>query len=138
MKTCSKEGCERNVWSKGLCIVHSPKPKIAKRESYINSMGTKTAENMADVKLKQEIFFKGIWNKRKHVSELSGEYLGKEPKTIFFHHLLPKSKYPQAEFDEENIILVTVIEHMTVEGNIYKYDIINNRRKILKIKYNIL
>jgi hypothetical protein len=137
MKTCSKEGCERNVWSKGLCIVHSPKPKIAKRESYINSMGTKTAENMADVKLKQEIFFKGIWNKRKHVSELSGEYLGKEPKTIFFHHLLPKSKYPQAEFDEENIILVTFVEHQQVESNIFRYSEVNDRRGKLITKYDL-
>ena len=80
-------------------------------------------------------FFLDIWKKRRHISEVSGDYLGGEPLTVFFHHILPKEKYPQAKYDEENIILLTLDEHTNVESDIYKYDEVNKRRNLLKIKY---
>ena len=83
-------------------------------------------------------FFLSIWKKRAHKSEVSGDYLGKEPMSTYFHHILAKEKYPEACLDEENIILLTLEEHSNVENNIYKYEEINNRRISLKEKYNIL
>lgn len=83
------------------------------------------------------VFFLSIWNKRPHKSEISNKYLGKEPLSIFFHHILPKNKYPAAKLDEENVILLTLEEHDNVEINIYRYEEINKRREQLKIKYNI-
>jgi hypothetical protein len=80
-------------------------------------------------------FFLMVWSKRTHVSEVSGEHLGKEPLTVFFHHILPKEKYPEAAFDEENIILLTLDEHTKVENDMYKYEEVNKRREQLKIKY---
>ena len=80
-------------------------------------------------------FFLQIWKKKPHYSEVSGTYLGSEPLTIFFHHILPKEKYPKAAFDEENIILLTFDEHTTVENDIYKYEKINEKRELLKQKY---
>jgi len=80
-------------------------------------------------------FFLQVWSKRKHYSEVSGDYLGKEPLTIYFHHILPKEKFPQAKYDEDNIILLTFDEHNNVENDMYKYEEVNNRRKHLKIKY---
>jgi hypothetical protein len=56
---------------------------------------------------------------------------------VFFHHILPKEKYPQAMYDEENIILLTLEEHDNVERNIYKYEEVNRRRELLKKKYDI-
>ena len=56
---------------------------------------------------------------------------------MFFHHILPKKQYPQAEFDEENIILLTLEEHDQVEMDMYRYPEINKRREQLKIKYNL-
>jgi hypothetical protein len=82
-------------------------------------------------------FFLEIWKKRKHFSEVSGEYLGRESLSVFFHHILPKEKYPQAAYDEENIILMTLDEHTNVENNMYKYEEVNNRRNLLKIKYDV-
>lgn len=79
--------------------------------------------------------FMDIWNKRKHQSELSGAYLGKEPLSIYFHHILPKSKYEEAKYDEENIILLTGEEHDNVEIDMYRYEEINNRREKLLEKY---
>jgi len=82
-------------------------------------------------------FFVNIWKNRTHRSEVSNENLGREPLSIFFHHILAKEKYKQAEFDEENIILLTLDEHTNVENDMYRYDEINDRRESLKIKYNI-
>jgi hypothetical protein len=80
--------------------------------------------------------FLGIWKKRTHHSEVSGAYLGSEPMSTYFHHILPKEKYPEACLDEENIILLTLEEHSDVENDMYKYEEINERRKQLKLKYN--
>lgn len=79
--------------------------------------------------------FMDIWHKRKHVSEISGKWLGKEALSVFFHHILPKSKYQNATFDEENIILLTFDEHTMVENNPQKYEEINKRRIKLLEKY---
>jgi hypothetical protein len=78
-----------------------------------------------------------IWNKKSHRSEVSDLYLGEEPLTVFFHHILPKSKYPQACLDEENIILLKWEEHDQVEMDIYRYEEVNKRREKLKQKYNV-
>ena len=83
-------------------------------------------------------FFLSIWKKRTHKSEVSGDYLGKEPMSTYFHHILAKEKYPEACLDEENIILLTLEEHSNVENDMYRYDEINDRRISLKEKYNIL
>ena len=49
--------------------------------------------------------------------------------------ILPKEKYPQAAFDEENIILLTLEEHDQVEMDPTRYEEINKKREQLKKKY---
>lgn len=72
-----------------------------------------------------------IWKERRQRSEISGKYLGNEPKTYYFHHLLPKRRYPELVLDEENIILVTEEEHMLLEKDMYYFEIA--RKRIEKI-----
>lgn len=79
--------------------------------------------------------FMDIWYERKHNSEVSGRWLGKEPLMIFFHHILPKSKYPEAALDKENIILLTFEEHQKVENDPSFFEEVNKRREQLKLKY---
>lgn len=86
----------------------------------------------------QREFFLSIWKKRPHKSEVSGEWLGNEPLSTYFHHILPKNKYPEACLDEENIVILSFIEHQQVESDIYRYEEVNKRREQLKLKYNIL
>ena len=86
---------------------------------------------------KRNDFFLSIWRERSHFSEISGTHLGTEPLTVFFHHILPKNKYPEAEYDKENIILVTWQEHDQVELDMYYYEVINKKREQLKLKYNL-
>jgi hypothetical protein len=79
--------------------------------------------------------FQEIWKERPHYSELSWTRLGREISSIYFHHILPKSKYKEAMFDKENIILLTGDEHSLAESDPTRYEEINNRRKKLKEKY---
>jgi len=110
--------CGRNAESE-YCFRHKPR----------------TNERIEEIE-KMKVFFVKIWKKRAHYSEVSDTYLGREPLTIFFHHILPKEKYPQAAFDEQNIILLTFDEHTAVENDMYKYEKINEKRKLLLDKYN--
>ena len=125
MKECSIEGCTNRVWSKGVCKNHIPKESI--RTNKIKTVRTEANP--------MHVFFKQIWKERKHYSELSGTYLGDEAMSTFFHHILPKEKYPELAYEESNIILLTLDEHTNVENDIYKYEEVNKRRESLKLKY---
>ena len=126
------------VWSKGLCSNHNPK-KPFKPSKYKKNLSYKPKDydaNYEKIRIMRDFFIE-IWKKRPHKSEISGDSLGSEPLHIFFHHILPKEKYPEAELDEENIILLTLWEHSDVESDIYKFEEINKRREQLKQKYEI-
>lgn len=129
MKTCSVEGCSNPVWSKGACKYHAPKPTRSLRKK-------KQSSSKEDINQMRE-FFMDIWRKRRHYSEVSDTYLGKEPLSIYFHHILPKEKFKQAQYDEANIILLTLDEHSNCESDMYRYEEINKRREsLLKVYEN--
>lgn len=86
---------------------------------------------------KRNEFFKSIWEEREHKSEVSGEKLYNPINIMYFHHILPKRNFKEAEFDQENIVLLTAKEHSSVEMNIYKYSKINEKRKELLKKFNL-
>jgi len=126
--------CGKNADSE-YCFQHKPRKPLAKTKGLSKVAKDVSFDdndrNISDM----NVFFLQIWTKRKHYSEVSGDYLGKEPLTIFFHHILPKEKFPQAKYDDDNIILLTFDEHNNVENDIYKYEEVNGRRNHLKIKY---
>jgi hypothetical protein len=130
-KLCKEEGCKMKAWSGGLCKNHIPRKGLKNLTSFV--------KKQASIRQTSELreFFLQIWKKSKRKSEVSGTYLGSEPMSTYFHHILPKEKYPEACFDEENIILLTLDEHTNVESDIHKYPEVNDRRKKLKIKYKI-
>jgi hypothetical protein len=134
--------CGKNADSE-YCFAHKsrkPLPSsgrgLTSRMSGISCNKAKNVHN--DGHIIQREMFLNVWKKRKHNSEVSGDYLGKEPMSTYFHHILAKEKYPEACLDEENIILLTLEEHSNVENDMYRYDEINDRRISLKEKYNIL
>jgi len=140
--------CGKNAESE-YCFQHSPrkgfkktgklKPKKPKEREIIWSMGSeaKKALDKAFVAQSMHEFFKYIWSLKRHISEVSGTYLGREPSSGYFHHILPKSKYEEAAYDKENIILLTLEEHANVENNMYRYDEVNKRRESLIKKYDL-
>lgn len=126
-KTCGKK-CDGEY-----CFQHKPRKRIPPQR--LTNIVKKEEETRKISEMQQ--FFLQIWKKKLHYSEVSMDYLGSEPLTVFFHHILPKEKYPEARLDEENIILLTLDEHSNVESNIYRYEEVNKRREKLKQKYEI-
>lgn len=132
--------CGKNADSE-YCFQHKPRKPLSSGKGFsskASSIKSKKVNKSPNKFLEMRDFFLAIWKKRPHNSEISGTYLGSEPLSTYFHHILPKNKYPEACFDEENIILLTLSEHEQVEMDIYRYEEVNNRRNILKDKYNIL
>lgn len=125
-KTCGRN-CEGEY-----CFQHKPRKALPANKSFKVKVPEKHPINqMTPMK---EMFLK-IWKTRPRKSEVSGEYLIGSVSTAFFHHILPKSKYPEAALDEENIILLTLLEHEQVEMDIYRYEEVNKRREKLLEKY---
>lgn len=127
-KTCGK-GSDGE-----FCFQHKPRTQL-KQSGIKPTLAPKKKVSVGHSE--QAKLFLYIWKMRRHYSEVSGDYLGKEPLSTYFHHILPKEKYPQACLDEENIILLTLEEHSNVENDIYRYEIINKKREQLKTKYNL-
>jgi hypothetical protein len=117
------------------CFIHKNRTKRLEKPTLTRKKLVNVGNSQHN---KDHLLFKQIWNERVHKSEISGIYLGKEPLSIYFHHILPKNKYPEIRMDKENIILLTVDEHANVESDIYRYEKINKIREKLKTKYNIL
>lgn len=130
--------CGKNADSE-YCFAHkSRKPLssgkgLSSKMSVISSIKAKNVHN--DGHNQQRDMFMNIWKKKRHYSEVSNTYLGSEPMSTYFHHILPKEKYPEACLDEENIILLTLEEHSNVENDIYRYEEVNKRRNHLLTKY---
>lgn len=127
-KTCGKN-CEGEY-----CFQHKPRKPLSSAKGFKVKVPEK--HSTTEINPMKELFLR-IWKTRPRKSEVSGDYLIGEVSTAFFHHILPKEKYPQAELDEENIILLTLDEHTNVESDMYRYEEVNNRREHLKQKYEI-
>jgi hypothetical protein len=127
-KTCGKNA------ESDYCFQHKPRKPM---KTGMMKKSFTTTRVVDDAYIQQIAMFREIWKRRTHYSEVSGEYLGSEALSIYFHHILAKEKYPEACLDPENIVLLTLDEHTNVESNIYRYDEINKRRDYLKEKYDI-
>lgn len=127
-KTCGKK-CDGEY-----CFQHKPRKPLAPTKGFKVKVPEK--HPITEMNPMKDMFL-SIWKKRPHKSEVSGESLGSEPLSTFFHHILPKNKYLKAALDEENIILLTWEEHDQVESDIYRFEEINKRREQLKKKYEI-
>ena len=124
--------CGKNAETE-YCFLHKKRKPLAIALRKKLDKSEEVNRNISD----RNEFFLQIWKKRPHKSEISGEFLGNEPLTVFFHHILPKEKYPLGALDEENIILLTLQEHDQVEMDMYRYEEINTRREKLLTKYNL-
>lgn len=147
MKKCNYEGCSYNVFGKGFCKQHYPKTPLKKnskslKKSYLSKLSTE--KYLKDKEIKKEHtkklhnWFQELWESEPHYSEISGDWLGNENSSIYWHHLYPKNKYPQYEFDRDNIVRLTASEHQECEFNPTKYKYVVDKLELLKKKYEIL
>ncbi len=127
-KTCGKK-CDGEY-----CFQHKPRKPLAAKKGFKVKVPEK--HPITEMNPMKDMFLR-IWKTRPRKSEVSGEYLVGAVSTAYFHHILPKSKYPQAALDEENIILLTWQEHDQVESDPTRYEEVNRRREKLKQKYNV-
>jgi hypothetical protein len=126
-KTCGKK-CDKEY-----CFMHKPRKPLTANKGF-NAVKKEPPTRQT---LEMQEFFLHIWKKKPHKSEISGQSLGSEALSTYFHHILPKGKYPEACLDEENIILLTWEEHDQVEMDPTRYEEVNKRREQLKQKYNV-
>ena len=132
MKTQCKK-CGKNCDGE-YCFQHKPRKPLASTKGFKVKVPEK--HPITEMTPMKDMFLL-IWKKRQHKSEISGTSLGSEALSTYFHHILPKSKYPEACLDEENIILLTWEEHDQVEMDPTRYEEVNKRREQLKQKYEI-
>jgi hypothetical protein len=125
--------CGKNADSE-YCFRCKPRRPLAQTSGF-KQMVQKISNSLDVVHMHK--MFMHIWDRRPHNSEVSGERLSSPPSSAYFHHILEKEKYPEAKFDEENIILLTLDEHHNVDSNMYKYERINFKREYLITKYNL-
>jgi hypothetical protein len=116
------------------CFLHKPRKPLASNKGFKVKVPEK--HPITQMSPMKDMFLK-IWKIRPHKSEVSGTSLGSEALSTYFHHILPKEKYPEASLDQENIILLTWEEHDQVEMDPTRYEEVNKRREQLKQKYNV-
>lgn len=131
--------CGKNANSE-YCFIHKPKKPLSSGKGLTRKMLIKTyikPKNEVNVAYNQQMkeFFELCWKNKPHYSEVSGKFLGNKCSSLYQHHILPKSKYLEACFDQENIVFLTPDEHASVELDMYKYEYINKKREQLKLKY---
>lgn len=113
MKKCSEENCENGVWGKGKCLKHYPRTPLQKS---IIKKKEKNKDETINYLLKRNEFFESIWKKRKHYCEECGKFLGNTAFSYHFHHLMPKAKYKDLEFEEKNIMILDLECHSKIEN----------------------
>jgi len=112
-KLCNYTNCKYNQFGGGYCRNHQwnrtdKKNKPLKRTAIrkISSKKQKTLGEERKQLHKDWLFFLEIWEEREHICKNCGYFLGNEPLTLFFDHLLEKSKYPDLRYEKENIMLL--------------------------------
>ena len=86
---------------------------------------------------KQWLLFYLILATRGKESEISGKNLYGSINSTWFHHILPKSKYPELRYCVENIIILTSEEHNEVENG-KEYPEIEKRKADIQKRYDEL
>lgn len=127
-KKCLHKDCKYNQFGGGYCIVHqflrkdkkknkpqnrTPIPKTSKRQRVRLGERKKLFE-------KDKEFYSEIWDERPHVCFETGVYLGEEPLTLYFHHVLEKGieRFSKYRHKKWNIVLLSWEAHDQVRSNI--------------------
>lgn len=122
-----------------LCFRHKPRKAIPKKITkwgltFNNMRQFGTIQTSSTGKVEMRNFFLEIWNNRPHRCENCREWLGNEPLSYMFDHLLEKSKYPDLRFEKDNIMLVCLECHDNkTRGNITEF--VKNRIEKVRNKF---
>lgn len=104
-KKCINCEKESYIWSKNLCKICFTRLNPTKKIQYKSAEQKIKDVEQKEYTNKQFKMFYDIWAKKRHYCESCGLWLGNEPLSIFFDHLLEKSIYKEFALLEENIYL---------------------------------
>ncbi len=130
-KNCKNCKTEQFIWKAGLCKSCSSILNPPKKISYKSAKQKVKDIEKKEYTSKQFSMFYDIWAKRRHYCESCVLWLGNEPLSIFFDHLLEKSIYKEFALLEENIYLCCGECH-TKKTNGFPTE--NHRKTIKNIK----
>jgi len=82
-------------------------------------------------------FFLEIWKERPHKCINCKKWLGNEPLSYMFDHLLEKSKYPELKYEELNICILCLECHDNKTRG-FVSETIKKLIEIVKNQFNIL
>lgn len=119
MKTCSHKGCTYPVFGGGMCTWHQSYRTDRKRSTLkrtpIPQISPKKRLKIPEEKAlseKDKLFFAEIWQERPHNCFETGKYLGEEPLSLFFHHVLKRrGRYARFRWAKWNIVLLNWQSH---------------------------
>lgn len=94
-------------------------------------------KELSEQKHRDHEFFMEVWEERGGICEVTGLFLG-EPLATMFHHLLPKSRYPEYRYCKWNIMLVAPDVHAQIEVDIAKVPVADQRLRELKRSMNFM
>ena len=100
-------------------------------------MARKTKSQRIEASEKQWLFFYILFQMSQKRSEISGKPIKGELNSCWFHHIYPKSLYPDLRYCAENIIIVTSDEHARIEsGEVFEE--VELRKKKIEQNYEQL
>lgn len=127
--------CGKNAESE-YCFQHKPRKALAKTKM-LNTVNktVKNVENKRNISDMNE-FFLQVWkNRKQHDCENCGKWLGNEPLSYMFDHLLEKSKYPELKYKEDNIMLVCLECHDNKTRG-FLTDLVRGKIQEIRNRYN--
>jgi len=124
------ETCGANSES-NLCFRHKLRKPLAQTRMTSTATKSKNIDEMRN-------FFLDVWKTRQdHKCENCKKWLGNEPLTYMFDHVLEKSKYPDLKYEEENIMYLCIMCHDNKTRG-FMSPMMKEREKQLLIKYNLI
>lgn len=82
-------------------------------------------------------FYAEVWAASPHICQECLTKLGREPLTLFFHHLLEKRNHPEFRHTHENVMILCPDCHTQAESDIDKTPKVRERRnEVIKLLLN--
>ncbi len=127
-KLCENISCGYPVFAKKFCKNHqhlrtdkkvkslkrTPIRKVSKKQNTSTVRRERISQRNKDWE-----FYISIWDERLHICENCSCSLGSEPLTIFFDHILEKSKHPALRYEKNNIWLLCWECHTNKTNGLY-------------------
>lgn len=115
-------------------------PDAKKEPKQIPKVSEKKKKEQADEKMlfaADKEFYTEVWSASPHKCQECGKKLGREPLTLFFHHLLEKRNHPEFRHTHENITILCPDCHTQAEADLDKVPKTKARRdEMVKLLLN--